>query len=92
MSHQPNSGFASSSIWSTSRSRADGAIKGYEALVRWRHPVRGLVPPREFIPIAEQSRSIAQIDDWILMEVKEAASSDEPLRIAVNVSAVQSRR
>ena len=71
----------------------DGRIKGYEALVRWKHPSRGIIPPGEFIPIAEQSGSIAQIDDWVLMEAcKEAASWRSPLRIAVNVSAAQFRR
>ncbi|WFU75484.1 EAL domain-containing protein [Bradyrhizobium sp. CB2312] len=71
----------------------DGHVTGYEALVRWRHPVRGIVPPGEFIPVAERSGSIAQIDDWVLMEAcKEAASWDQPLRVAVNVSAAQFRR
>lgn len=71
----------------------DGHLTGYEALVRWRHPVRGIVPPGEFIPIAERSGSIAQIDDWVLMEAcREAASWDQPLRVAVNVSAAQFRR
>ncbi|MDD1529516.1 bifunctional diguanylate cyclase/phosphodiesterase [Bradyrhizobium sp. WBOS7] len=71
----------------------DGTLMGYEALVRWRHPVRGIIPPGEFIPIAERSGSIAQIDDWVLMEAcREAASWDEPMRVAVNVSAAQFRR
>ncbi|WP_377831123.1 putative bifunctional diguanylate cyclase/phosphodiesterase (plasmid) [Bradyrhizobium lupini] len=71
----------------------DGGITGYEALVRWRHPDRGIIPPGEFIPAAERSGSIAQIDDWVLMEAcREAASWDAPLRIAVNVSAAQFRR
>lgn len=71
----------------------DGTLMGYEALVRWRHPVRGIIPPGEFIPIAERSGSIAQIDDWVLMEAcREAASWDQPLRVAVNVSAAQFRR
>ncbi|WP_035701174.1 EAL domain-containing protein [Bradyrhizobium genomosp. I (2014)] len=71
----------------------NGALMGYEALVRWRHPVRGVIPPGEFIPIAEQSGAIAQIDDWVLAEAcLEAASWDHPLRIAVNVSAAQFRR
>jgi diguanylate cyclase (GGDEF)-like protein/PAS domain S-box-containing protein len=71
----------------------DGHIIGYEALVRWKHPIRGTIAPGEFIPIAEQSGSISQIDDWVLMEAcREAASWDEPLRIAVNVSAAQFRR
>jgi diguanylate cyclase (GGDEF)-like protein len=71
----------------------DGHLTGYEALVRWQHPIRGIVSPGEFIPIAERSGSIAQIDNWVLMEAcREAASWDQPLRIAVNVSAAQFRR
>jgi diguanylate cyclase (GGDEF)-like protein/PAS domain S-box-containing protein len=71
----------------------DGEIKGFEALVRWRHPARGIIPPGEFIPIAEQSGLIAQIDDWVLVEAcREAATWEQPLRIAVNVSAAQFRR
>ncbi|SFQ28313.1 PAS domain S-box-containing protein/diguanylate cyclase (GGDEF) domain-containing protein [Bradyrhizobium sp. Ghvi] len=71
----------------------EGHIAGYEALVRWRHPVRGIVAPGEFIPIAERSGSIAHIDDWVLMEAcREAASWDQPVRVAVNVSAAQFRR
>ena len=71
----------------------DGTLKAYEALVRWRHPVRGIVPPGEFIPVAERSGAIAQIDDWVLMEAcREAASWPQPLRVAVNVSAAQFRR
>ena len=71
----------------------DGETKGFEALVRWRHPARGIIAPGEFIPIAEQSGLIAQIDDWVLTEAcREAASWEQPLRIAVNVSAAQFRR
>ena len=44
----------------------DSRIMGVEALVRWQHPVRGLVPPGEFIPIAEQIGLIADIDAWVL--------------------------
>src|SRR6185437_10396568 len=70
-----------------------GRVAGYEALVRWQHPVRGVISPGEFIPIAERSGSIAQIDDWVLMEAcREAASWDRPFRVAVNVSAAQFRR
>ncbi|MDH4565284.1 EAL domain-containing protein [Pseudomonas sp. BN414] len=45
---------------------ADGQLVGFEALVRWAHPERGLVPPGEFLPIAEQSGLIASIDAWVL--------------------------
>lgn len=71
----------------------NGRLTGYEALVRWRHPVRGVVPPGDFIPIAEKNGAIAKIDEWVLMEACRAAASwDAPLRIAVNVSAAQFRR
>jgi diguanylate cyclase (GGDEF)-like protein/PAS domain S-box-containing protein len=71
----------------------DGDIIGYEALVRWKHPIRGIIPPGEFIPIAERSGSISQIDDWVLVAAcREAASWEQPLRIAVNVSAAQFHR
>jgi diguanylate cyclase (GGDEF)-like protein/PAS domain S-box-containing protein len=67
-----------------------GAIVGFEALLRWRHPERGAVSPAVFIPIAEESGIILQIGDWVLRTAcAEAASWPKPLRIAVNVSAVQ---
>jgi diguanylate cyclase (GGDEF)-like protein len=71
----------------------DGRINGFEALVRWQHPVRGLVMPGDFIPVAENSGTIAKIDEWVLREAcREASSWDESLRVAVNVSAHQFRR
>ncbi|MBV8699966.1 MAG: EAL domain-containing protein, partial [Bradyrhizobium sp.] len=71
----------------------DGRVIGFEALVRWNHPVRGLVPPSEFIPLAEESGMIVPIDEWVLREAcREAASWRSELQIAVNVSAVQFRR
>ncbi|WOH64437.1 putative bifunctional diguanylate cyclase/phosphodiesterase [Bradyrhizobium sp. BWA-3-5] len=71
----------------------DGKICGFEALVRWQHPERGLVTPGEFIPVAENSGAIAKIDEWVLMEAcRQAASWDDAVRIAVNVSAAQFRR
>ncbi|GJD61621.1 putative bifunctional diguanylate cyclase/phosphodiesterase [Methylobacterium frigidaeris] len=65
-------------------------VVGFEALLRWRHPERGTVPPDLFIPIAEETGSILGIGEWVLRETcREAASWANPLRIAVNVSAVQ---
>jgi diguanylate cyclase (GGDEF)-like protein/PAS domain S-box-containing protein len=70
-----------------------GRTIGFEALLRWRHPTRGLVPASEFIPLAEESGLIVPIGEWVLREAcREAASWDSELRIAVNVSAVQFRR
>ena len=67
-----------------------GAVVGFEALLRWRHPERGSVSPAVFIPIAEESGTILQIGEWVLRTAcAEAASWPKPLRIAVNVSAVQ---
>ena len=71
----------------------DGKITGFEALVRWQHPVRGIVPPGEFIPVAEKSGAITKIDEWVLRDAcRQASSWDETVRIAVNVSAAQFRR
>jgi predicted signal transduction protein with EAL and GGDEF domain len=67
-----------------------GRVVGLEALLRWRHPTRGDIPPAEFIPLAEDSGSILQIGEWVLrMACSEAANWHEPLTVAVNVSAVQ---
>ena len=63
---------------------------GFEALLRWHHPTRGLVPPGIFIPIAEDSGAILQIGEWVLRTAcREAASWPQPLTIAINVSALQ---
>jgi diguanylate cyclase (GGDEF)-like protein len=68
-------------------------IIGFEALVRWRHPDRGLIAPGVFIPIAEESDLIIDIGEWVLREAcREAASWSENLQVAVNVSAIQFRR
>ena len=67
-----------------------GEIIGFEALARWYHPKRGVVPPAEFIPIAEESSLIMSIGEWVLREAcAEAASWPRPLQIAVNLSPAQ---
>ena len=73
-----------------------GAAAGVEALVRWRHPVFGLVLPEQFIAIAEESGLIVPIGQWVLGEACRQAKGWQnagfpPLRIAVNVSAVELR-
>jgi diguanylate cyclase (GGDEF)-like protein len=70
--------------------RMDGSVIGFEALVRWEHPVRGTVTPATFIPLAEESGVIISMGQWILREAcREAASWPRPLQIAVNLSPVQ---
>jgi diguanylate cyclase (GGDEF)-like protein len=70
---------------------ADGRITGFEALVRWNHPELGLVPPAEFIPLAEETGAVTGIGRWVLREATRqgaewSASTGVPLRIAVNLS------
>ncbi len=61
---------------------------GFEALIRWKHPMRGLVPPAEFIPIAEQSNLIVEIGDWTIEQAcRTAAGWPEHMTVAVNLSA-----
>jgi diguanylate cyclase (GGDEF)-like protein/PAS domain S-box-containing protein len=67
-----------------------GEVIGFEALARWRHPVRGFVQPSDFIPLAEESGLIVEMGEWILREAcREAASWPVPLQIAVNLSPAQ---
>jgi diguanylate cyclase (GGDEF)-like protein/PAS domain S-box-containing protein len=70
-----------------------GQIVGFEALLRWRHKDRGLIPPTEFVPIAEESGSIVPIGEWVLREAcREAASWSNAVNIAVNLSPLQFRQ
>jgi diguanylate cyclase (GGDEF)-like protein/PAS domain S-box-containing protein len=70
----------------------DGTIVGFEALVRWRHPTRGLIAPATFIPIAEDSGLIIPIGEWVLRTAcREAASWPSALSVAINLSPVQFR-
>ncbi|QQN65973.1 EAL domain-containing protein [Bradyrhizobium diazoefficiens] len=72
------------------QARMDGEIIGFEALVRWNHPSRGIVPPDQFIPLAEENGLIIEIGEWVLREAcREAASWPRPLQVAVNLSPVQ---
>ena len=72
--------------------RMSGETTGFEALVRWQCPKRGLIPPKTFIPIAEDSSLIIAVGEWVLREAcREAASWPRPLRVAVNVSPIQFR-
>ena len=70
----------------------DQAVAGFEALLRWRHPQRGLVPPSEFIPLAEEIGLITPIGEWVLQQAcADAASWPGMLTVAVNLSSVQFR-
>jgi len=65
-------------------------ISGFEALIRWRHPTDGNIPPSDFIPLCEELGLIVPIGEWVIREAfAEAASWPSHLRIAVNVSSVQ---
>ena len=71
---------------------ATGRVVGAEALVRWKHPVRGMVPPSEFIPLAETTGLIVQVGGWVLERACAQAATWQraglsPFRLAVNVSA-----
>jgi EAL domain-containing protein (putative c-di-GMP-specific phosphodiesterase class I) len=66
------------------------AVVGCEALLRWRHPVRGLVPPAEFVPLAEETGLINQLGEWVLQTAcAEAVTWPSHTKIAVNVSPIQ---
>ena len=68
----------------------DNKISSCEALLRWRHPKRGMISPAEFIPIAEETGLINQLGDWVLNTACiEAASWPDHIRVAVNVSPIQ---
>ena len=74
-------------------SLASGALAGFEALLRWQHPVRGAIPPDEFIPLAEETGIIGALGDWVLAEAcREAASWPTNIRISVNLSPLQLRK
>lgn len=75
-----------------------GKVRGVEALVRWRHPTYGLIPPGEFVPLAEQTGLITHIGRWVLEEAcrqvrlwQRQHPGDPPLALSVNVSACQLR-
>ncbi len=75
---------------------SSGRIAGVEALLRWRHPSRGIIAPAEFVPVAEETGLILPIGRWVLREaclqaarLQQEFSSDPPITMAVNISARQ---
>ena len=67
-----------------------GALAGYEALVRWRHPVRGVLAPRDFLRVAQECAAGADIDDWVLHEAcsqgARSVESGSPATVSVNTA------
>jgi diguanylate cyclase (GGDEF)-like protein len=72
---------------------ASGIVSGFEALLRWKHPTRGLVGPGEFVPILEQTGMIVAFGEWVLESAcRQAMQWPGAMRVAVNVSPVQFSR
>jgi diguanylate cyclase (GGDEF)-like protein len=72
---------------------ASETIRGFEALVRWNHPVRGQIAPLDFIPIAEDTNLIIPIGEWVLRQAcRDAAQWPDDIRVAVNLSPAQFKR
>jgi len=69
---------------------ANNAITSFEALIRWHHPERGMIPPAEFVPLAEEIGLIVPLGEWVIRKAcVEAAKWPKDVRIAVNLSPIQ---
>ncbi len=68
-----------------------GEMVGVEALLRWRHPTRGLIPPAQFVPLAEETGQIREIGTWVLGRACHDAARWPGLRVSVNIAAAQFR-
>jgi diguanylate cyclase (GGDEF)-like protein len=74
------------------QARIDGEVVGFEALLRWQHPKRGMIPAGTFIPLAEESGLIVAMGEWIMREAcRQAASWPKAMNVAINLSPVQFR-
>lgn len=77
---------------------SDGSLHGYEALLRWHHPVKGMVPPMDFIPVAEETGLIVPIGQWVFKQACQTIKkwqqdvSKQHLILAINISARQFRQ
>jgi diguanylate cyclase (GGDEF)-like protein len=70
-----------------------GTIGGFEALVRWNHPTRGMIQPMDFIPVAEDTSLIIPIGEWVLRQAcRDAARWPQEVKVAVNLSPAQFKR
>ncbi len=68
----------------------EGRVSNFEALMRWRHPSRGMIPPSEFISIAEETKLIIRMGSWALLRAcADAMKWPEDIKVSVNLSAVQ---
>ncbi|GAD54563.1 bifunctional diguanylate cyclase/phosphodiesterase [Limimaricola cinnabarinus] len=71
---------------------SDRSILGFEALIRWHHPVRGLISPADFIPLSEENGMIIQIGEWVINEAcRQLSEWSTDIHIAINVSPLQMR-
>lgn len=76
--------------WMPQAHTKSGEIVGFEALIRWKHPTRGVVPPMQFIPVAEETAAIVPIGEWVLRTAcSMAVRWARPGKVAVNLSPVQ---
>ncbi len=76
--------------WMPQAHTQSGEIVGFEALIRWKHPTRGVVPPGVFVPVAEETAAIVPIGEWVLRTACQAAVQwSKGCKVAVNLSPVQ---
>nr|WP_261404108.1 EAL domain-containing protein [Chenggangzhangella methanolivorans] len=76
--------------WMPQANAKTGEIVGFEALIRWKHPTRGVVPPVQFVPVAEETAAIVPIGEWVLRTAcREGMKWAKPGKVAVNLSPVQ---